>query len=291
MNPIVLEFANGNVFFFGMGLVVLAASGYLRYNHTAMQSLLTCTWIVGIALVVLSATPFPSWTYAVWLGACVLGLFSLNRRSLPGTVSQAKLAIIAAVMGLSIAMGLMEARYHRLPSIAVSGTPTVFVLGDSISAGTVENERSWPLVLGDLTQLKVINLAQPGATVASAQAQAGRISNHSALIILEIGGNDLLDGRAAKQFHLELDALLAKLAAGKHQVVMFELPGIPFHNAFGAAQRALARQHRITLIPKSCMTRIFSLASNTVDGIHLSQAGHNALATAVFQMLKAEAKH
>ncbi len=291
MNPILLHLANGNAFFIGLGLVSLATAGCFQQNRRALKSLLTCLWVVGIVLVVLSATPLSFWVYGAWLGLCLTGLIVLNRRVSSAPSSRSRFLLVAAVLGFSLAMSLMEMPYHRPPSIAVSLNQPVFVLGDSISAGTVAKDRSWPLVLGDLTHLKVINLAQPGATVASARAQAPRVSGRDALILIEIGGNDLLGGSDANQFFHELDKLLATLADGTNQVVMFELPSVPFQNSFGAAQRLLARQHKVTLIPKSFMTRVFSLDSNTVDGLHLSQAGHNALATAVFQLLKLEKRH
>jgi len=67
---------------------------------------------------------------------------------------------------------------------------------------------------------------------------------------------------------------------------MFELPLLPFCNAFGRAQRILAKKHEVTLIPKSYMTKVFSLKGGTLDGLHLSQKGHNALANSVYSLLK-----
>ncbi len=48
---------------------------------------------------------------------------------------------------------------------------------------------------------------------------------------------------------------------------MFELPVIPGKWAYGARQRVLAK----VLVKKE----------NTFDGIHLTQAGHDAIASAV----------
>ncbi len=287
MNPILLHLANGNAFFIGMGLVALAAAaGCFRQQRRVLKALLASIWVIGIVLVVISATPLPFWIYGVWLGFCLTGLIVFNRRTASEMTLRSKVPLMVAILVLSLTMCLMEMPFHRPPSIEVSGKQTVIVVGDSISAGTVASDRSWPLILGDLTHLKVINLAQPGATVASARTQAARISGREALILVEIGGNDLLGGSDAHQFHHDLDKLLATLADGKNQVVMFELPGVPFQNGFGITQRLLARQHKVALIPKSFMTRVFSLESNTVDGLHLSQAGHDALAKSVSQLLQ-----
>jgi len=66
---------------------------------------------------------------------------------------------------------------------------------------------------------------------------------------------------------------------------LFELPLPPFSNAYGRVQRALAAQYRVTLIPKRCLTAVFGVQGSTLDGLHLSQVGHNALADRVNSML------
>ncbi len=63
-------------------------------------------------------------------------------------------------------------------------------------------ERCWPVILADMTQFRVVNLAQPGATVKSAMAQSKGIAESGSLVIVEIGGNDLLGGTDASDFML-----------------------------------------------------------------------------------------
>ena len=57
MNPVVLQIASGNAFFIGMGLTVLAFVLRLWLNGRIWVSLLTIAWLLGIGLVILSATP------------------------------------------------------------------------------------------------------------------------------------------------------------------------------------------------------------------------------------------
>jgi len=66
---------------------------------------------------------------------------------------------------------------------------------------------------------------------------------------------------------------------------MFELPLLPFHSGYGEAQRHLARKHHVILIPKKCLASVIGRNGNTLDGLHLSQKGHDALAHAVAGML------
>ena len=67
---------------------------------------------------------------------------------------------------------------------------------------------------------------------------------------------------------------------------MFELPLLPFWNNFGRDQRELAKKYGVTLIPKKYLVSVFAGNGNTVDGLHLSQKGHDDLAAKVYGLMK-----
>jgi lysophospholipase L1-like esterase len=187
----------------------------------------------------------------------------------------------AAMAGVCVSEGL-----HRVvPKIRISSSQRVYVVGDSVSAGVDSGTKLWPEILGDSTKLKVVNLAKAGATASTAMRQATAIGAGHAIVLLEIGGNDILGGTNPADFRTALDGLLSRLISDGHQVVMFELPLPPFCNAYGEAQRSLARKYGIRLIPKSCLANVFAKKDATTDGIHLTQAGQATLARAVEKMI------
>jgi acyl-CoA thioesterase I len=282
VNPVVLQIASGNAFFIGMGLTVIAFALRLWLNGRAWAVLLTVGWLVGISLVVLSATPMSFWLYGLWFVLCVAVRMAFHAR----TSFQLKASTVIAFAFYSLSLCLTELPYRLVPGVTVFPDEPVYVLGDSISAGIGTKEHTWPEVLGDMSHLKVINLARPGATVETAMDQARKISAADALVIVEIGGNDLLGHADGQTFYRQLDMLLLKLKSGNHQIAMFELPLLPFWNAYGRDQRVLAEKYGVTLIPKSCLAGIFGSKGNTLDGLHLSQKGHNELAMAVYRWLK-----
>jgi acyl-CoA thioesterase-1 len=278
MNPVVLQFANGNVFFLGMVMVMGAAGFCLQQNGRVIKCVMTIDWLVGILLVILSATPLPPWLYGAWLILSLAGLMVLNRGDQPRFSPRSRWVTAGCVILPSLILVLDELPRHLDPSFAVSSAQPVFVIGDSLAAGIGSKERVWPEVLAERAHLKVANLAQPGANVEAALKQAARIDKRGALVIVEIGGNDLLGGTDRQLFHQQLEALLSQVTARGCQVVMFELPLIPFHNSFGSAQRSLAKKYHATLLPKRFLTKVFGMAGGTLDGLHLSQSGHDALA-------------
>jgi acyl-CoA thioesterase-1 len=179
-------------------------------------------------------------------------------------------------------MCLHEAGFRQAPVVPFRKEQFIYVVGDSISAGIRHEKRVWPEILKEEHQLQVINLAAAGATVETAFDQARLIEQPKCIVIVEIGGNDFLGSTTSKQFSGSLDHLLTALESRGHTVVMFELPLLPFHNGFGKAQRELAAKHHAILVPKTYFAKILGGSGNTIDGLHLSQSGHEAMAAMVY---------
>ena len=288
-NPVVLSFGDGTAFFAGVTAVVIALLLLMRFRTRLVAALLFAVALIGIAVAISSATPLPVWAYAVWLSTVaatvVLCLWRPTRK--------ARIASGSLLLVTSIGLCAAEIPYHLFPRVHLESGKTVYVLGDSLSAGVgVDRKgrpcpklRCWPAVLGDMTQLAVVNLATPGAKVGSAMAQAKRARPADAAVIIEIGGNDFFSDAA--MFREHLDSLVCSLQDHR-PILMFELPLFPFQNAFGQAQREVAAKYGVILIPKRCLTAIWGRSGSTLDGLHFSQAGHNTLARMVAEVLDVE---
>jgi acyl-CoA thioesterase-1 len=105
------------------------------------------------------------------------------------------------------------------------------------------------------------------------------------VVLLEIGGNDLLGSTSDEEFAVGLESLLQTVCRPGLQVVMFELPLPPFRNAYGRIQRRLAGQYGVALIPKRVLADIITQPGATLDSIHLSPLGHQHLADLVWPAL------
>jgi acyl-CoA thioesterase-1 len=285
LNPLVLQLVNGTSFFVGLTLTAAACGSRVWCVQPRMSHLLAAVSIVGVGITLMSGTALPIAMYAIWIIGFGALLLLLGRPGSSGRQGRTRSAAIAGFLVLCAGMGLWELQYHRSPRIELARDQTVYVIGDSISAGMRPEQRTWPLVLADLTGLNIVNLAQAGAMTANALKQADGVEEPDALIILEIGGNDLLGGTDSQAFRCSLDQLLAKLCVDNHRLVMFELPLPPLRNPYGRAQRELAHRYGVTLIPKRYMTRIIGMPDGTLDGLHLSQAGHGEMAASVRRLL------
>ena len=284
MNPFIAPFANGMAFFPGLsaclaGLLVSLTQKSRLARH-ASNLLIT----IGLVLIAASATPLPLYLYGA-LGIVTLAFWLLART---GNQPLLRRAGVVVVVGVYLGSGCWEARFHITPKLTVNRTQTIYVIGDSISAGLINGEETWPDILARKTGIKTVNLARAGARIHDGGQQAQKIPRSDSLVFLEMGGNDLLGSTSAASFGQSLRMLLGTLQERGVKIVMFEFPLYPGANAFGSEQRKAAAEFHITLIPKSLMTAVFTTPGATVDGIHLSPSGHQLWAEKIAALMQIE---
>ncbi len=291
MNYVVYFFGSGDAFFVGIGFILagLAISIYFERRWLVLVGFLMAE--AGLLLVVLSAAPIPYWLYAISCTATIVWLVA-ERRSLRAVKPYINwirgLVVFAWVVCFAV-----EIPFRFIPVVPGGGRPAFGIIGDSVTAGLGEPSKNamtkngtWPSFLVKNHGIEVIDVSQMGATTASALKQADELPAATGLVLLEIGGNDLLGPTSTNKFESDLDALLKRVCTPGRSVMMFELPLPPFRNGYGSVQRELAAQYKVLLIPKRVFIAVLSTAGATLDGIHLSPAGHEQMARVVWSLIK-----
>jgi len=282
MNWVVYLFGGGLAFFLGAGLIVAAVGAASLPQSTATAMAVTLLAALGLLLVAASAAPLPLSLYVVafvatgwWVMTERLDRFEPER----GWARRAAMFVWLALIAL-------EAPYHFTPSLPTGPHERLMIFGDSVTAG-MGDERAprWPELFAVRHRIDVRDYSKQGATARSMAEIAARTPLADGVVLLEIGGNDLLGGRSSADFERELDALLATVSGPGRAVVMFELPLPPLSNGFGAAQRTLAAKHGVLLLPKRLFAEILAAEGLTADGIHLSAQGHERMAKKVAVVL------
>jgi acyl-CoA thioesterase-1 len=223
--------------------------------------------LLALPLAFFSGTPMPL------LGAIPLTIAAIATlfRDFKGRVALGALAVIIAAV--------LELPWHVGNKRAVP-QGRVTVLGDSLASGGFGETRTWPQHLG------AQNLSSPSETIASASQRDLPMVSTENVVIIELGGNDMLDGSPASEFESSLDALLTRLRQrSPPTIVLLELPLLPGRWGYGAAQRRLARRHGAVLIPKRVLARALTAPGNTTDGLHLTDRGHEQLARGLAEAL------
>jgi len=253
------------------------------FSQTKIQSVARIMMLAGVVVVVLSAAPFPFWVYGIFFALLALVAFRHTQWRWQDKKPDCLLPLLLLI--ISVLMVHTEVLYSMPPKILLGTTDTLFVVGDSLCMEVDTPSKNWPEILGDLAKLKVRNLSIGGAKLATSLDTARRINQDDALVILELGGNDLLGGTSIPEYRENLEKMLSLLCGPHRRVAMIELPLPPFYNRFGMVQRDLAKSHGVTLIPKRYLAKIICTPGATVDGLHLSNTGHALLACTLFEML------
>lgn len=279
---IVGQFISGQVLYWGLALCLVGCFLNKISPGRLNQSIARLVVSAGAIFIILSAAPLPFWMYGIFFGLLLLSWFRFNKKAVRSTKSD--YALLAVLLAQMMMMAGVEIRHSLPPTIPLAQGHSLFVLGDSMSIGADPPGKNWPDLLGDLAHLKVRNFAFGGAKVETALDEALRINTDDALVILELGGNDLLGGTPIGKFRADLEKMLTRVCTAQRKVVMIELPLPPFYNRYGMTQRALARAHGVALVPKRYLARVLSTPGATVDGLHLSSTGHALFAHALFDL-------
>ncbi len=282
-----LHFASGNSLFTGVMIILIvwglvSFSRFREYKRTWRLALL-----LAVISIILSATPWHLYIYATWL--LILGIWLWSLRKPPNDdapINRRSQFLGFALVIFSVVASIVEG-FTLLPHSKTENHKVMYVIGDSITAGLNEDDILWPTILTESHQVDVVNLAQPGAMADSALKQAQNIPRDAeGIILIEIGGNDLLSGRSAETYGSDLKKLLDQISAPNRTMVLMELPLAPFKNDYGQVQRDLAAKYNAVLISKREFACVLGTADGTLDGIHLSHAGQQLMAEVVWQAVR-----
>ncbi len=281
MNPLVAHIFSGQILYTGLALVIGLLFVHERVTRPELRRLIMALiWITG--LVAISTAAVHVAAIGLWIAA--LGAWSvrswLAAHKVPRGVS------MALPIAVSLALMAFDLPWTLRPSLPLSLERSVVVLGDSLSAGMGAGEGTpWPFQLRDSHHVQVHNLAEAGATTQHALRIIQSTDQLRGLVIVELGGNDLLGGRSCADFEHDIDGILAYLHIHQRTVVMLELPVLPGKNQWGVVQRRLARKYGCSLIPKRLLVDVLAAPGATVDTLHLSQSGHHRLAEMVWSVI------
>lgn len=279
--------AAGYSFFLGIALIICAIL-FSVFNKKLHQKLIIYTLIIIAAfLVFLSATPLPLWLYSVWAISALVWLFLIAFKISSSRRLFVTICIVFAF--LTIATFITELPYCFKPSFTNEKFEKLYIIGDSVSAGIGgQNEITWPKIFHNEFGINTIDLSESGATVSSAIRQAAQVSDENAIVLLEIGGNDLFAPTPYKQFEQSLRQILETVSSHQRKVVMLELPLLPKHVEYGRIQRRLAKQFKATLIPKRFFVSVLSVKNASPDLAHLSSLGHKLMARKLWTLIGAQ---
>lgn len=178
---------------------------------------------------------------------------------------------------------------ERTPTLPRLGAHDVIVaFGDSLTHGTgASTDAAYPAVLASLTGRTVINAGVPGDTTASAlQRLPAVLEEHKPrLVLLCLGGNDMLRRRPEAETENNLRLLVQTIRASGAEVVLI---GVPEPKLFGGAPDFYARVADELKLPLEDEVFVAVLRDNRLkaDPIHANAAGYRVVAERLADFLR-----
>ena len=172
---------------------------------------------------------------------------------------------------------------------AIPPGATVVALGDSLTYGTgATPETSYPAFLGAATRWNMVNAGVPGDTAEQGCARLPALldEHRPALVLVFLGGNDILRLRAARLLRDGLAACVHAAAAAGTPLVLL---AVPTFGVTGFADASVvedyAKEAKVPWLSPG-LGRLLHDDAMRADAIHLNADGYRALAANVATQLR-----
>ncbi|MBI3375442.1 MAG: arylesterase [Betaproteobacteria bacterium] len=199
------------------------------------------------------------------------------------------LRTLLACFAIVIAAGCGKAKEAALPAGS-----RILALGDSLTAGYgVTPAEAWPVLLARRTGWIVANGGVSGDTSAGALGRLPALleEHRPALVLVTLGGNDMLRKVPEGETVANLGKMLAQVKASGAKAVLIATPkpsvaGAVFRNLSAADfYRQVANDNHVPLI-EDAIADVLSDPLMKGDPLHPNAAGHTLLTKKFFDALK-----
>ena len=174
----------------------------------------------------------------------------------------------------------------KLPRLAADDVIVAF--GDSLTYGTgADTQAAYPAVLSTLVGHPIINAGEPGETTTEAIARLPQVltQHHPKLVLLCLGGNDMLRQQPAATITENLRTLIRAIQASGASVVLI---GVPEPKLFGSAPAFYADIADELKLPYEgeVFNEVLRNPSLKSDPIHANAQGYQLVAQRLAALLK-----
>lgn len=182
--------------------------------------------------------------------------------------------------------------------LRAADAPTILVFGDSLSAGYgIDPARGWVSLLDAKLRssgysYRIVNASVSGETTAGGLARLPRAlqTQHPAVVIIELGGNDGLRALPIAEMRSNLARMISLCKESRASVLLLgiRMPGNygpRFTAEFEGVYSGLAKQFRIPMVPFLLEGVASQAGLMQADGIHPNEQGQPLLLANVWPVL------
>lgn len=171
-----------------------------------------------------------------------------------------------------------------VPNLDSPGS-TIVCLGDSITSGVGAAGQPYPSLLAEKLGVEVINAGVPGDTSEDGLARVDEVLEHDPwLVIVELGGNDILRQVTPARSEAALRKILDRLLAARVVPVLVEIE-VPFRGRYAEVFERIDDDYDIPIV-EDTLGEILLDADLKADPIHPNAAGQKILAEAIADVVE-----
>ena len=180
---------------------------------------------------------------------------------------------------------LLAACRPDVPNLNSPGR-TIVCLGDSITAGVGSGPgEAYPELLAARLGTEVVNAGVSGETAAEGLARVDQVlAEDPWLVVVELGGNDLLRRVPPEQTEQSLRAILDRLVAARVVPVLVELDA-PFGGRYLEIYERLGDEYHVPVV-EDAVGEILRDRALKSDSIHPNAQGQKVLAEAIAEEIE-----
>ncbi|MGI8905570.1 MAG: arylesterase [Candidatus Sumerlaeaceae bacterium] len=197
---------------------------------------------------------------------------------------KALLLLVVLVVGLFLWRTFF---YAPVTNKQPSGTH-IIAFGDSLTAGVGAGQgEDYPSQLAEMCGKPIVNKGVPGETTADALRRLDKdvIENDPRIVIILLGGNDLLQRLPRTQTFSNLDSMVQQIHATGALVVLVGIKGLPFTDHFGPEYKRVAHA-RGAIFVGNVLSGIIDNPKLKADQVHPNAAGYKIIAERVHSAIK-----
>lgn len=170
-----------------------------------------------------------------------------------------------------------------------SGTiPKVVAFGDSLTAGVgATTGNDWVSVVSRWSNISIVNAGVSGDTTEEAldRLQGAVISQNPDVVIVFLGGNDILQLVPLSQTIANLRTMITQIKASSSEVILIGTHNDTFVTAREQAFRSLASEMQVKYVP-NVLSGILGRSELLSDPVHPNNAGYRLVAIRIWDVLQ-----
>lgn len=166
------------------------------------------------------------------------------------------------------------------PKSITNNTGPIVFFGNSITAGQgARVGEDFPSLIGKALNVPIINAGVSGNTTYDAFLRLDKdvLSHNPSLVVVELGGNDLLLNEKSDVTKKNLDLIVSKIKPTGAKIVILGIKFFLFNENYQTDLQLLAKKYNATYVP-DILEGIITDGSLKFDDIHPNAKGYQKIA-------------